>query len=422
MAVAEAQAQRPDAAEVPIKLPIKVYSKEFRENKWAYYSWLRDNAPVCPARIALLNGFLVSRYEDCASLLKDPRFVRNRSTATGGGRRTLFPVPKSVALMAQSMITTDNPDHRRLRTLVQKAFTPGALKKLEQRVEHLTHSLLDEMETRLGSKGSIDLMERFALPIPVTVISEMVGVSAHDMPRFRSGIQTMTKGVSGWRIFKTLFWDLRRSSSFVRDLIRRKREEPADDILTGLIQAEEDGDSLTEDELVSLVFLLVVAGFETTVHLISNSVLSLVTHPDQLDRFKADAELGGTMVEEVLRFNGPIHGTKPNYAAEDVTWHGVDIPRGSIVIPLLASANHDPRAFDDPEVFDIARSPNRHLGFGWGPHICLGAALARMETRIAVTNLFDRFPDLDLAVDESALELRKLPMWHSLEALPVKLR
>jgi cytochrome P450 len=398
-----------------IKQPINLGSKAFVANKYAYYKWLREEAPVCRGKIAIISTYLLSRYEDCVNMLKDQRFVRNRTTATGGGRLP-FPTPKTITLIAQNMILEDEPQHRRLRNLVHKAFTPRALARLEQRIDRLTQELLDVAE----KQGDVDLIPSYALPIPVTVIREIVGVADEDMPKFRDGVKVLS-GLSGWTLFRALFWDLPRTDTFVRSLIARKRADPQDDILTGLIQAEEAGDRLSEDELVSMVFLLIFAGYETTVHLITNSVEALLRHPDQLARLRAQPELMESAVEEILRYNGPIQGTKPGYALEDVTLHGVTIPKGSAVIPLLGAANHDPAIFENPEVFEIARSPNRHLGFGQGIHYCLGAPLARMETRIALKNLLERTPKLRLAVKGEELKIQNVPLWHRYERLPVVL-
>jgi cytochrome P450 len=399
-----------------IKEPLNLSSKQFVANKDAYYTWLREEAPVYRGKISVITVYLLSRYDDCVQLLKDPRFARNRTTATGG-RRLPFPVPKSVSLIAHNMILEDEPEHRRLRTLVHQAFTPRALARLEARIDQLTHELLDRVEVQ----GSVDLIQAYALPIPVTVISELVGVSDADMPTFRNSLRVLTDGLSGWSLFRTLFWDLRQVVTFVRGLIARKRLDPHDDILSGLIQAEAGGTKLSEDELVSMVLLLIFAGYETTVHLITNGVATLVQHPEQLARVRAEPERMASAVEEILRYTGPVQGTKPGYAVEDVTLHGVRIPKGSAVIALLGAANRDGAVFEDPEVFDIARTPNKHLGFGQGIHYCLGAPLARMETRIALTNLLARNPKLRLAVDPTDLKVQNIPLWHRYARLPVVL-
>ncbi|MEO1290704.1 MAG: cytochrome P450 [Chloroflexota bacterium] len=407
--------QQQTLTDVEIKHKINIGNQHFIDNKQAYYRYLLEEAPVYQGKVSVLPAYLVSRYDDCLLVLKDSRFVRNRATATGGGGRLPFPMPKSVQLMAQSMIIEDDPEHRRLRNLVHKAFTPRSIVAIEKRVEQLTHELLDKAE----AQGTVDLMDAYALPIPVTVIREMVGVPEDWMPRFRDSMQVLTKGLSGWSLFRTLFFDLRQSVSFMRELIAYKKTNPADDILTGLIQAEEAGETLTEDELVSLVFLLIVAGYETTVHLITNSVLTLLQHPQELDKLCQNMDLMPSAVEEILRYAGPINSTKPQYATEDIELHGVTIPQGKTVFPLLGAANRDPRQFENPHVFDIERTPNKHLGFGQGIHYCLGAPLARMETKIALTTLLNRNPNLKLAVDANQLKVTKIPGWHRYESLPV---
>jgi cytochrome P450 len=401
-----------------LKFPIKITSKHFSQNKYAYYQWLRENEPVHFSRFYFMKVCVLSRYEDCQALLKDPRFVRNRHTATGGSK-VPFPLPKSVKALEESMITEDDPSHRRLKNLVHKAFTSRAISQLGERIETMTHELLDKAEAESKTKGSVDLMQAYSLPIPVTVISEMMGIEADDMPKFTKSMRILSDGMSGWSLIRTILWDMRFLVKFVRDMIEKKRLNPSDDILTSLIQAESDGEKLSEDELVSMVFLLIMAGYETTVHLINNVVITLLKHPEELQKLCDNPELIDSTIEEVLRFDGPIQGTKPCYALEEVTWHGVTIPKGTMVIPLLGAANHDPDAFDNPEVFDITRTPNHHFGFGQGIHYCLGAPLARMETKIAIQNLLARSPDLRFAVESDELEMQHMPLWVRYQQLPV---
>jgi len=403
-----------------IQTPLNLASQEFTERKYEIYPQLLEEHPVAPMKYSIIKGIMVTRYDDCRLVLKDPRFVRNRTTATGKGNRFPFPIPlpKSVQAMSQSMILEDEPAHRRLRNLVHKAFTPHSLIRIQDRIESLTDELLNKMET----ETTVDLMKVYSLPIPVTVIREMVGIDEEDMPQFQNVMSALSKGLTGWRLLKTFLWDMPKSIRFIRELIERKRKEPKDDIFTALIHAEEDGDQLSEDELISMLFLIIVAGYETTVHLITNAVLTLLQHPEDLARVRAEPEMMEGAVEEILRYRGPIHGTKPIYPTEDVTLHGVTIPKGTMVFPLLGAANFDPRKFEDPQKFDITRSPNQHLAFGYGIHFCLGAPLARMETQIALKNLLDRFPNLQLAVKPEELKLQRIPMWHRYQSLPVKLR
>ena len=403
-----------------LKFPFKITSKHFAKNKNAYYQWLRENEPVHFSRYFMMKVCLLSRYEDCVSLLKDPRFVRNRHTATGGSKLP-FPIPmaKSLQALSESMITEDDPEHRRLKSLVHKAFTSRAINQLGERIECLTHELLDKAEAESTANGSVDLMQAYSLPIPVTVISEMMGIEAEDMPKFIRGMKVLSEGVTGWNLVRTLLWDMRFLLKFVRELIKKKRQNPGDDILTSLIQAESNGDKLSEDELMSMVFLLIIAGYETTVHLINISVITLLKNPEQLQLLRDNPELIDSTVEEVLRFDGPIQGTKPAYATEEVTLHGVIIPKGTMVIPLIGAGNHDPDVFENPEVFDIARQPNPHLGLGHGIHYCLGAQLARLETKIAIKNLLDRNLNLQLAVKPEELEMQHMPLFLRYKSLPV---
>ncbi len=399
--------------------PIDLSSPEFNEHKYDWYRWALEEAPVCLGKISVMKVSLVSRYDDCRMVLTDQRFVRNRGRAKGKGSTSPFPfpMPKSVAALARSMIQEDDPEHRRLRNLVNKAFTPRAVGRLSDRVEELSHELLDSLE----KQDPVDLLEAYSRPIPTRVIAEMVGLPKDDVHQFQYGLSVLTKGMSGLGLVRTLFWDLRRTARFVRELVARKRAEPGDDILSELIQAEEEGDRLSEDELVAMVFLLIIGGFETTLHLITNGVRTLLEHPDQLERLRAEPELWDSAVEEIVRHRGPIHSTKPQYSTEDVTLHGFTIKKGTPIMPLLGAANHDPRAFEKPDEFDIAREPNRHLGFGFGMHFCLGKQLAVMETRVALKNLVERAPNLRLAVDPSELELARLAGWHRHVSLPVAL-
>lgn len=396
-----------------IKHPINPGSAAFVADRHAHYAWLREEAPVYKGKVSLLNFHFVARYEDCQKLSRDPRFLRNRSTVTGGSSLP-FPVPASVKLLAQSMIVEDDPEHRRLRTLVQKAFSLTAIKSLEARIDELTRERLQAMK----GKPQIDLLSEYALPLPVTMIREMMGVPVEDMQKLRDSLGVLTDGLSGFRILRTLVYDMPRAVGFMRELIDKKRKQPGDDILSGLIAAEEEGDRLSEEEVISMVFLLIIAGFETTVHLITNAVITLIEQPAELARLRENPELLESAVEEILRFRSPIQGAKPVYANEDIEWHGVAIPKGAPVMPMFGAGNRDPRAFEQPDTFDITRTPNRHLGFGYGNHFCLGAHLARLETQIALRNLLAVAPDLRLVSEPKPV---KMPMWERYENVRVAL-
>jgi len=391
----------------------------FCDRPYDWYRWMLEDAPACEGRISLFRFGLVARYEDCRQVLTDPRFVRNRGRARGkaAGSPVPFPLPRSARALAVSMILEDDPAHRRLRNLVNKAFTHRAVERLSDRVDALTQETLDALDPRTPC----DLLRHYAKPIPTRVIAELMGVTGPDTDRFQRGFETLSQGMSGLSVLSTLLWRLPALTRFVRELIERKRAAPGEDLLSGLIAAEADGDRLNEEELVAMVFLLMVAGFETTQHLISNGVHTLLCHPEQRERLERTPEHWATGIEELVRFRGPVHGTKLFYPTEDVTFHDRTFRRGTPIMPLLGAANHDPRVFDQPDRFDVTRSPNPHLGFGLGMHFCLGKQLALMETRIALTRLLERYPDLHLAVAPDALHHERMPGWHRYTELPIAL-
>ncbi len=399
-----------------IRHPINLEHREFVENKFAHYQWLREKAPVYKGRFNIFNAYFVSRYEDCMLVLKDPRFVRNRNTATGGSRYPL-PLPRIFKLFMENMSHQDGSEHRRLRTLVHKAFTSRMIRKLEERIGSLTHELLDQAE----KQGEVDLVQAYSIPLPLTIIAEMIGVENEDMSVLQQGLNNLMEDLSGWKAIPISIWYFPRLVKLIRRLIAKKRRVPGDDILTGLIHAKEEGDRLTEDELVGMIIFLIIAGYETTLTLITNSVATLLLHPDQLAKLRAEPDLMPTAIEEIVRFCGSVHIIQMKYTISDITLHGVTIPKGKPVLALLGAANRDPAVFDNPDTFDITRTPNKHLGFGYGIRYCLGAPLARLETQIALKTLLDRNPNLRLAVKPEELTFGRVAGVHSYKSLPVLL-
>lgn len=255
---------------------VRVSSPTFFDDRAANYRWLLTHEPVRRERVShLFNATFVARYDDCAAVLIDSRFCRDRRTALPGARSFPLPIPKRLEFLARSMINADDPDHRRQRSLVQKAFSPKAISALESRLVATIEPLLDELER----DRDVDLLSAYASRVPAAVIASMVGVSAANMPRFQNGLRVLNDGMSGWSMVRTILADLPRLIRFIRDLVERKRAAPEDDILSALIHADEAGHVLSDDELVSLVFLLTIAGYETTAHLISNGLLALLDHP-----------------------------------------------------------------------------------------------------------------------------------------------
>lgn len=411
---------RPTSADFKPRLPINFLKQQERQDCFAIFDWMLEHEPVHKGKASVMGVYYVARYADCVTLLKDrDLFTKERGKSKGKEAGGGYPVPKHVRHLTATMINSDDPRHKRLRNLVQQAFTPKVLSKLDDRIGTIVDDTIDQ----ISAGPRTDLMTDFALPIPAKVICEMVGVNEEEAPHFIEATRILTRGLRGWRIIKTVLWDLKQLDKLSRRIIARKRHEPAEDILTGLIHAESDGDRLDEDELVAMVLLIVLAGFETTIGLISNTVLMLLLHPEQLELARSDASMMDAAIEETLRFHAPVYGTEILYALQDVTLSGVTIPKGSAIFPLVGAANRDPRAFDAPQTFDITRPHrSRHLGFGLGIHHCLGAPLARMETKIAVQRLFETFPNLHLDVPPDALDVASVPFMRRYTSLPLSLR
>ncbi|GGI75404.1 cytochrome P450 [Saccharopolyspora subtropica] len=394
---------------------LPVFDAEFVRNLYERYRDLRDAGPVHQMRT--VNGlpvWVITRYEDARAALADPRLRKDSSRAQELVAEKV-PAAEDRGVFASElvahMLNTDPPDHTRLRKLVVKAFTARRVEALRPRVEAITADLLDAM----AEESEVDLLDALAFPLPIQVICELLGVDESRRDDFRAWTNTLLDGsdedasrIAGFAM-----------AEYLVELIAAKRREPADDLITALIDATEDEDRLSEQELISMVFLLLVAGHETTVNLIGNGVLALLRNPDQWAALRADPDRVADAVEEMLRFDGPVmHGTF-RFTAEPVEYGGVEIPAGEMVWVGLASANHDPERFPDPERFDITRDARGHLAFGHGIHFCLGAQLARMEAQIALRGLIERFPNLRAAKSLDDVQWRYSPLIHGLRELPV---
>jgi cytochrome P450 len=312
------------------------------------------------------------------------------------------------------MLFSDPPDHTRLRKLVTKAFTARTVEGLRPRIEQAAAGLLDAMPA--GS--TTDLISAYALPLPITVICDLLGVPEEDRDRFRAWTLSFVAVVPP----EVLAEDARQLAAFLAALIEDKRAHPGEDLLSRLVQVSDDGDHLSAGELLSMSFLLLVAGFETTVNLIGNGVLSLLRHPGQLALLQSDPALLPGAVEEFLRYESPLHIATYRFTAEPVRVGGVEIPAGQFVRISVLGANRDERQFADPDRLDITRPPGGHLAFGHGIHHCLGAPLARLEGQIAIGALLRRFPGLALAAEPGEdLRWRDSTLMHGLHELPVRL-
>lgn len=382
-------------------------SQETKRDPHTFYAQLRSMEPLY--YVEGLNAWVVTTYEDALFVLKDPRFTKdNRKIAQpGNGQDSL---QDEAYGKLRFMLMTDPPDHTRLRSLVSKAFTPRTIEQLRPRIQQITDELLDAVQ----EQGKMDLIIDFAYPLPITVISEMLGIPATDRPKFR----TWTQGIVNMQEEEHK-GSLEAFLNYIKALLDEKRLHPGNDLISRLVQVEENGDQLNENELVSMIFLLIVAGHETTVNLLGNGTLALLQHPDQLPLLRRDPSLITTAVEELLRYTSPVSLSDERWANEDIMLHGKLIRKGQMVLAALISANADPHQFPNGETLDLTRHENQHLAFGKGIHYCLGAPLARLEGQIAFATLFQRFPDLRLASEPEQLTWNRNPMLRGLTSLPV---
>jgi cytochrome P450 len=352
----------------------------------------------------------VTRYDDVLSALLDNRFSSDEKTAMTPEQREKLPVVvEELRPIARSLLSMDPPDHSRLRKLIQPSFSVRMMDAMRPRIQKITDDLLDKAERAAEGRGErgpdrrMDLIEDFAYPMPVTVISDMLGIPMEDRAQVKRWTENLLRvdGTRGRELDLETRSRLRHFIDYLRDLFVAKRRAPADDMITQLLQAEEDGDKLNEDEVLSTVFILYLAGHVTTVNLIGNGVFALLSHPGELEKLKADFGLTRGVVEETLRYWGPVDFLPRRIAKEEMEIRGTHIPKGEPVMVGLASANRDPARFADPDRFDITRADaDRHIAFGKGIHLCVGAPLARVEGQIAFETLFRRFPEMRLAVPQ----------------------
>ncbi len=400
---------------------IDLASPGHKSDPFPLYAQLRAEHPV--HRVHLGSGrqaWLVSRYDDVAAVLKDRRFVKDRNnTHPSRAAKREFWLPGFARALARNMLDVDGADHIRLRGLANKAFIPSATEGLRDRIR----SLALERAGELRGAGTVDLISGYAQEIPSRIIAEMLAVPTEDCSKFVRWTRTGLSGSSSrWRMaaaIPALWRFLRYVRRLVRDRRRCKRGLHLD-LLESLIVAQEGGDRLSEDELVAMVFLLLVAGHETTVNLIGNGMLALFERPEQMTVLREDPSLMASGVEELLRYAGPLDTATERYASEDLDIAGVSIPRGALVLAGLASANRDESRFEEADRLDVGRSPNPHLAFGLGPHYCLGATLARLEAEIAISTLLEAIPRARLACPAAALRWRPGLALRGMVSLPVR--
>ncbi|MFF7339598.1 cytochrome P450 [Streptomyces sp. NPDC008163] len=400
----------------------ELFTWEFATDPYPAYAWLREHSPV--HRTTLPSGveaWLVTRYADARQALADPRLSKNpahHAEPAHAKGKTGIPGERKAELMTH-LLNIDPPDHTRLRRLVSKAFTPRRIAQFAPRVQELTDRLIDGFV----EKGEADLIHEFAFPLPIYAICDLLGVPREDQDDFRDWAGMMIRHGGGPR--GGVARSVKKMRAYLLELIHRKREDLGDDLISGLIRASDHGEHLTENEAAAMAFILLFAGFETTVNLIGNGVHTLLNHPAERERLQralaaGDTELLATGVEELLRYDGPVELATWRFATEPLTIGGQRVEEGDPVLVVLAAADRDPERFDGPDTLDLSRSDNQHLGYGHGIHYCLGAPLARLEGQAALATLLTRLPDLRLAGESGDLRWRGGLIMRGLRTLPVE--
>jgi cytochrome P450 len=382
-----------------------------------FFARLRESRPVAPVQLPGYGRvWMVTRYGDVRAVLTDPRLARDVHRWPGGGRTR----PSERTGINDHMLHSDPPDHTRLRRLVQKPFAARRA-ALRPRAQEIAAGLLDELAAR--DDDVIDLLDRYARPLPIAVICELLGVPVADREWIQGTVYAYDEPAEHERVEREL-------AAYFTELTAARRAEPGDDLVSALVLARDDpgdpgdpggaGDTLTGNELLGTVFLLVMAGFDTTVNLIASGTLALLTHPGELARLRADPSLLPAAVEELLRFTSPVNHANDRFTTEDVSIGGVNIPAGEWVMPAISSADWDPAQFPGADRLDLSRDTSGHVAFGHGVHHCLGAPLARMEAEVALGALLARLPGLSLAVPAAELRWRPVSLMNGLESLPVR--
>jgi cytochrome P450 len=391
----------------------------FFADPYALYARLRAERPVARARTPVgLPVWIVTRYDDVRQALNDPRLAKDAAGFAQVLDQQPVP-PEGRAVFAQElsrhMLSSDPPDHTRLRRLVSRAFTMRAIAGLRPRIEEIAARLADQVA---AGPAEVDLLDTFAFPLPMSVICDLLGVPDTERTTFRAWSNTLlsSEGAAAERTAAGV-----AMAQYLGELVAEKRKRPADDMLSAIVAASEDADRLSSDETVSMAFLLLVAGHETTVNLIGNGMLALLSRPHRLADLRGDPDLTPGAVEEFLRFDGPVNMATFRHTTEAVDIDGTTIPPGEVVLVALASADRDPDHFPAPDELDLRRDAG-NLAFGYGLHHCLGAPLARLEGEVAFRTLLARFPHLALACGPDELTWRSSILMRGLTRLPVRLR
>ncbi|PFS62600.1 cytochrome P450 [Bacillus cereus] len=395
---------------------INLASAQFKEDAYEIYKESRKIQPILFVNeVELGREWLITRYEDALPLLKDNRLKKDMTNVFPQDTTNMYLSVDNSDHLTTHMLNSDPPNHSRLRSLVQKAFTPKMITQLDGRIQRIADDLISEIER----KGTLNLVDDYSFPLPIIVISEMLGIPKEDQAKFRIWSHAVIASPETPEEIKETEKQLSEFITYLQYIVYVKRKDPKEDLVSALILAENEGHKLSAPELYSMIMLLIVAGHETTVNLITNTVLALLENPNQLQLLKDNPKLIDSAIEEGLRYYSPVEVTTARWAAEPFQIHEQTIQKGDMVVIALASANRDETVFENPEVFDITRENNRHIAFGHGSHFCLGAPLARLEAKIAITTLFNRMPELQIKGNREDVKWQGNYLMRSLEELPL---
>ena len=395
---------------------INLASAQFKEDAYEIYKESRKKQPILFVnQVEIGKEWLITRYEDALPLLKDNRLKKDWTNVFSQDTKNMYLSVDNSDHLTTHMLNSDPPNHSRLRSLVQKAFTPKMIAQLDGRIQRIADDLISDIER----KGTLNLVDDYSFPLPIIVISEMLGIPKEDQAKFRIWSHAVIASPETPEEIKETEKQLSEFITYLQYLVDIKRKEPKEDLVSALILAESEGHKLSARELYSMIMLLIVAGHETTVNLITNTVLALLENPNQLQLLKDNPKLIDSAIEEGLRYYSPVEVTTARWAAEPFQIHHQTIQKGDMVIIALASANRDETVFENPEIFDITRENNRHIAFGHGSHFCLGAPLARLEAKIAITTLFNRMPELQIKGNREEIKWQGNYLMRSLEELPL---
>ncbi|WP_264535359.1 cytochrome P450 family protein [Flavobacterium sp. N1736] len=393
----------------------------FIANPQIVFQELRNKSPI--QQITLDDGFpmwLISRFDDVIMVLRDPRFIKspdnlrkNNTDPTKG--KTTRTTPAHI-LRRWHMLASDPPEHTKLRDFAQKAFTPKIIANLRPRIQDIANELITLI---LKKETAIDFIDDFAYQLPIIVIAELLGLPDKDREKLRKWSEILIEVQVTEKNKLSIDENAQEFIDYLKNVFSLRRKNPGNDLISAFLKLEEAEEHMTEDELYATIFLLIVAGHETTVNLISNGMHALLSHPDQLKLLKNNPELIHSAVEEILRYNGPIFTSTMRLAGEDIIINELTIKKGEGVLVLLSSANQDETKFDNPMQFDIIRKTNKHLGFGYGIHFCIGAPLARLECEIAINTILNRLPNLKLDPKSNSYEWRTSTIIRGLKKFPV---